>query len=90
MTGLSKADVDRSLWAIAPDGRRWSGAAAVNRTLQELGAWRLLTLPFTLPALLRAEARAYAWVAAHRGRFARLGVTPACARPGVDCLPEGE
>ena len=31
----------------------------------------------------------YRWVAEHRAYFARLGSTPACARLGAACLPEG-
>lgn len=85
--GLSRADVDRAAWAIARDGRRWAAAAAINRVLAELNGWpwRLLARLYPLPGVRQAEERFYAWFARNRGRFARWGVTPACARHGVAC-----
>jgi predicted DCC family thiol-disulfide oxidoreductase YuxK len=35
--GLTGADVGRAAWAIEPGGRRFEGAAAINRVLRELG-----------------------------------------------------
>ena len=84
-TGLSRADVDREAWVITRDGRRYAGAAAINRTLAELGAWRFLAFAYAAPGLRWCEDRIYAWFARNRGRFARWGVIPACARPGVSC-----
>ena len=84
--GLARADVDRALWAITPDGRRYAGAAAVNRTLSELGgAWPLLARLYGMPGLRWCEDRFYDWFARNRGRFARWGVTPACDQPDVPC-----
>ena len=84
--GLTRADADRSAWAIEPGGRRQEGAAALNRVLEELGGgWRLFALPYRLPLLAGAEEAAYRWVAANRERLAWLGVTPDCERPGVSC-----
>jgi predicted DCC family thiol-disulfide oxidoreductase YuxK len=84
--GLARAEADRSAWAIEPGGRRLEGAAALNRVLVELGGgWRLLTLPCRLQPLAAAEEAAYRWFAARRSRFAWLGVTPECDRPGVVC-----
>jgi predicted DCC family thiol-disulfide oxidoreductase YuxK len=85
--GLTRAEADRSAWAIEPGGRRLEGAAALSRVLVELGGgWRVLALPYRLRLLGAAEEAAYRWVAANRGRFAWLGVTPECARPGVACV----
>jgi predicted DCC family thiol-disulfide oxidoreductase YuxK len=84
--GLTRAEADRSAWAIEPGGRRLEGAAAVNRVLEELGgALRPLTLPYRLALVAAAEEAAYRWVAANRERLAWLGVTPECDRPGVTC-----
>lgn len=84
--GLTRAEADRSAWAIEPSGHRLSGAAALNRVLVELGGgWRLLTLPYRLPLLASAEEAAYRWLAANRGRLAWLGVTPECEKAGVIC-----
>jgi predicted DCC family thiol-disulfide oxidoreductase YuxK len=87
--GLSKQQVDRAVWAIDASGRRYEGAAAINRILKELGRWRHLAMLYRLPLTRQAEDRCYRWFAANRGRFARWGITPACERPGVGCLPEG-
>lgn len=84
--GVTRAEADRSAWAIEPGGRRLKGAAALNRVLLELGGgWRLLARPYRLPLLAAAEEAIYRWVAAHRSRFAWLGVTPECDQPGVAC-----
>ena len=84
--GLTRAQVDRAAWAISRDGRRDAGAAAINRTLHELGGrWRLLARLYTLPGVRWCEDRCYDWFARHRGRFTRWGATPACERPDVPC-----
>lgn len=88
--GLTKQDVDAAAWAIDRDGRRYPGAAAINRTLEELGGWRAITALYRLPPLRRLEDAVYHAFARSRGRFARWGLTPPCERPGVPCLPEGE
>ena len=89
-TRLSREEVDREAWAIDRAGRRYAGAAAINRTLAELGRWRLLARLYALPGGRQAEDLAYRWFAAKRGRFARWGAVPACARPDADCVPERE
>jgi predicted DCC family thiol-disulfide oxidoreductase YuxK len=63
--GLTREDVDRYAWAIEPSGRRYRGAAAVARTLREMGGgWRALgwlarlpgaTLVYTVVARMRAR-----------------------------------
>lgn len=89
--GLSKAQVDRELYAIARNRRVYRGAAAAARVLCELGGpWPAVGRALELPGVRRLAGWSYRWVARHRGRFARLGSTPACARPATPCLPEGE
>lgn len=88
--GLSQVQTDRAVWVIDASGRRFSGAAAVNRALWELGdGWRVLARLYRVPLLRWAERRGYAWVAAHRGSFSRFGALPTCERPGTLCLPDG-
>ena len=89
-TRLSREDVDREAWAIDRAGRRYAGAAAINRTLAELGRWRVAARLYALPGIRQVEDVVYRWFASNRGRFARWGAVPACARPGADCLPERE
>jgi predicted DCC family thiol-disulfide oxidoreductase YuxK len=65
--GLSRAQVDREVWAVAPDGNQWSGAAAINRTLQELaGVWGGLAMIYHLTPFRWLEDQAYRWIAEHR------------------------
>jgi predicted DCC family thiol-disulfide oxidoreductase YuxK len=88
--GLSRAQAARTVWAFTRDGRRYAGAAAFAAVLRELGgAWALLARLYAVPPLRWAADRGYAWFARHRGRFARWGTLPACARPGARCEPEG-
>lgn len=87
--GLSKAEVDGAAWAIDREGRRYAGAAAINRTLEELGGWRALAALYRLAPVRLVEDAVYHAFARNRGRFARWGLTPPCERPGVPCLPEG-
>lgn len=86
--GLSRADTDRQAWAVAAGGRRYGGAAAINRVLGELGPWRFVAALYDVPGLRQGEEAAYRLFARHRGRFARWGVTPACERPDSDCATE--
>jgi predicted DCC family thiol-disulfide oxidoreductase YuxK len=90
--GLTRADVDRAAWAFTRDGGRFSGAAAINRTLAALECrpWGLLVRLYGVPGLGWWEERCYTWFAHHRGRFARWGERPACAAAAARCIPEGE
>lgn len=86
---LSKADVDRAVWVITSEGERLEGAAAINRMLQELPRWRWFARLYAVPLFRVLEDVMYRWVAAHRRWLSFWGVTPECARPGVECVPEG-
>jgi predicted DCC family thiol-disulfide oxidoreductase YuxK len=85
--GLSDADVDRTVWTVDSEGRKLSGAAAVNAALSRLGGvWRGIAAAGGLPVVSWAEERGYDWVAANRGWLSRLwGTTPECERPGTGC-----
>jgi predicted DCC family thiol-disulfide oxidoreductase YuxK len=76
--GLTRADVDWALWTVAPDGSRWSGAAGVNRALQELGSgWSWLAALYELRLFHWIEDRVYRWVAEHRSWLSRwFGAPP--------------
>ena len=84
--GLSRAEADRSAWAVEPGGDRFGGAASFNRVLTELGGgWAVLARGYRLPFIAALEEAAYRWIAVNRGRLAWFGVTPECERPGVVC-----
>ena len=88
--GFTRSQVDRELYAIAPGGQIYRGAAAFQRIFYELGPpWSLLARCYDLPSVRWCADRSYAWFARNRGRFARWGATPACERPGASCEPEG-
>ena len=88
--GLTRADVDRAVWAIDRRGRRYCAAAAVNRVLAQLPRWRCVAPLAGVPPVLWLEDRGYYWFAAHRHQFARFGILPECSHSGVPCTPLGE
>jgi predicted DCC family thiol-disulfide oxidoreductase YuxK len=70
--GLNRSQVDQEVWAIEPDGTRWSGAGAINRILQVLGglgAW--VAAVYELPPIRWIEDRAYRWIAGRRTWLSR-------------------
>ena len=65
---------------VAPDGRRWSGGAAVAPVLRLLPGGRV---PAALAAAApRLTARAYVYVATHRSQISRF--VPAAAKRRAD------
>jgi predicted DCC family thiol-disulfide oxidoreductase YuxK len=87
--GLTRAQLNREAWAVDRRGRRYAGAAAINRVLAELPGWRSVSRLYDLPGIHQGETLFYRWFAANRGRFSRWGAVPTCERPGASCLPEG-
>lgn len=86
---LSQAQVDREVWVIDEAGRRYPGAAGINRMLEEVpGFWGWLGRSYRLRPIGWLEDRVYAWVASNRSLFRFLGVTPACERPGATCVDD--
>ena len=85
--GLTRSDVDREVWAIDAEGRKYSAALAANRALQELGGgWALLSRLYTIPPFRWIEDWVYGWIAEHRPMLSRWwGVTPPCDQPDVHC-----
>ena len=75
--GLTRAQVDASVWAVEPGGARLGGAAAANRVLQELaGPWPLVARAYRLPPVRVLEDALYRWVAHNRHRLARYWGDP--------------
>ncbi|HYW22900.1 MAG TPA: DCC1-like thiol-disulfide oxidoreductase family protein [Terriglobales bacterium] len=74
--GLTRRDVDRYVWTLEPDGRRYRGARAAGRVLRELGGgWRVLGWAAALPG----AGLVYALVARGRGRLSAVwGDPPPC------------
>jgi predicted DCC family thiol-disulfide oxidoreductase YuxK len=85
--GLTRRETDRELWAVDSSGSVFSGAAAVNRILTELGRpWSAVAAMYRVPWMQWLEDRAYRWVADHRSCLSRFwSTTPECDLPGVTC-----
>ena len=65
--GLTRAEVARASWAVEAGGRRFEGAAGINRVLRELGGgWRLLALPYRVWPIRWVEDWYYGRVARRR------------------------
>lgn len=84
--GLTREEADRSAWAVDGGGRRWEGAAALNRSMQELGGYpSWIAAAYRVKPIAMFEDALYRWFAPRRRRFARLGVRPECDEPGSGC-----
>jgi len=71
--GLTRAEVDRDAWAIDLAGRKWAGAAAINRVLQELGGgWAWLAALYRFAPMRWIEDRLYRWVVVNRSWLSRF------------------
>ena len=77
------------LVAVAPGGRRWVKAAAVNRALVEVGGpWGGVGRLYAVPPVRWVEDVVYRWVARHRAGLARFwGDPPEITAPGGDEEP---
>jgi predicted DCC family thiol-disulfide oxidoreductase YuxK len=65
--GLTPDDVARAAWAVEPDGKKFEGAAGINRTMRELGrGWALLAALYRLPPIRWIENAYYGRVARRR------------------------
>jgi predicted DCC family thiol-disulfide oxidoreductase YuxK len=65
--GLTREEVGRAAWAVESGGRRFEGAAAINRVLRELGGgWPLLGSLYLVAPFKWVEDRYYARVARKR------------------------
>jgi predicted DCC family thiol-disulfide oxidoreductase YuxK len=84
--GLSRAEVDRQLYAVGNAGAVYGGAAAFFRIFRALGGvWAKLAWIYRVPGIPWCSALVYFFVARNRGRLARWGVTPTCERSGATC-----
>jgi predicted DCC family thiol-disulfide oxidoreductase YuxK len=65
--GLTREELDRGAWAVEPHGRKFEGAAAINRVLRELGGgWRMLGSLYLFPPIGWVQDRYYPRVARRR------------------------
>jgi predicted DCC family thiol-disulfide oxidoreductase YuxK len=64
---MSREEVGRAVWAVDAGGRKFEAAAAVNRTLRELGGgWAVLASFYRFPPIRWIEDAYYKRVARRR------------------------
>ena len=84
--GISRADGERTAWAIDAEGRCLEGAAAISQVLIALGGgWGVIGALYKAPPLKFASDALYNWFAPRRAMFRRFGVTPECDEPDARC-----
>jgi predicted DCC family thiol-disulfide oxidoreductase YuxK len=81
--GLTVAQCEQTLWAIAADRHCYQGAQAVSAALDAIVPVPVFLLLYRFPALKRMADKMYAWVANNRRFFP--GIRPYCERPGLPC-----
>jgi predicted DCC family thiol-disulfide oxidoreductase YuxK len=65
--GLTREEVGRAAWAVESNGRKFEGAAAINRVLRELGGgWSVLGSLYVVGPVRWLEDRYYGRVARRR------------------------
>ena len=65
--GLTRGEADRASWAVEAGGRKFEGAAGINRVFKELGTgWWLLGSLYELAPIRWVEDRYYQRVARRR------------------------
>ena len=67
--GLTIAQCREAAWAVAPDGRRHRGAAAINASLAVALGTTVPLLLYALPGVRRLQDLVYDFVAKNRGRL---------------------
>ena len=81
--GLTVEECETTAWAVAPDGGRYRGAAAVNAALSAaLGTAAPLVL-YSLPGIRQLQDFFYSLVASNRDKLP--GDRPHCAQRPAEC-----
>lgn len=69
---IAEAEFRAAVQVIAPDGRHWSGADAVEQALARTPRGRWIAWLFRLPVARPIARRLYRWFARNRSRFGRF------------------
>jgi predicted DCC family thiol-disulfide oxidoreductase YuxK len=83
--GLTVEQCEKAAWAVAPDGRRYRGAGAVNASFAVATSVALPLLAYSLPGFRQLEDLAYAFIAANRSRLPLPNVVPYCKEHPEEC-----
>lgn len=69
---IDETEFRKAVQTIAPDGRYWSGADAVEKALAETPKGRRIAWLFKLPLARPIARRFYRWFARHRSKLGRF------------------
>lgn len=69
---ITEREFREAVQVIAPDGRHWSGADAMEKALDQTPKGRRLARLFKLPLARPIARRVYRWFARHRSKLARF------------------
>jgi predicted DCC family thiol-disulfide oxidoreductase YuxK len=84
--GITREEALRSAWVLDHAGRRWEGAAAINRVLGELSGYpSWLAAAYSTRPIRAVEDAFYRWFAPRRRKFSFLGTRPECDEPDSGC-----
>ena len=87
---VTPEDAERRVYAMDATGRKFAGAAAINRVLEELGGnAAILGKLYRFPPLAVIENALYPVVAHYRYLLSRWGDRPACDDPNAGCRDSG-
>ena len=81
--GLTLEECKASAWAIAPDGRRYRAAEAVNALVACALGSALPLLLYNLPGIRQMQDCIYSLIASNRSRLP--GDRPYCAQHPAEC-----
>jgi predicted DCC family thiol-disulfide oxidoreductase YuxK len=81
--GLTIEECEATAWAIAPDGRRYRGAEAVNALVATALGRALPLFLYYLPGIRQIQNFIYSLIASNRSRLP--GDRPYCAQQPAEC-----
>ncbi len=81
--GLTAEECEASVWVVAPDGRRYRGAEAINVVLAVTLGTRFPHGLYKLPLVKWLQDLIYDWVAANRSKLP--GDEPYCSQHPHQC-----
>lgn len=83
---VTPEDAARRVYAIDATGRKFAGAAAINRALEELGGTAAtIGKLYRFPPIALIENALYPLIARYRYLLSRWGDPPACDDPNAGC-----
>lgn len=85
--GVSREECEQAAWAVAPDGSRYRGAAAIDAALDFVLGTSVLRFLYGVRPIRWLQDRIYDWFVANRGRLP--GMRPYCQQYPGRCEGRG-